>query len=41
MRGERLPLDALPNLFRSPKCGNLAVKVTFEVTNQPKVEAAE
>ena len=40
-RGARLPLDALPNLFRCPNCGNLGVKVTFEVPNQPKAEAAE
>ena len=40
-RGERLPLDKLPYLFRCPRCGNRKVNVMFDVPNQPNVRAAE
>jgi hypothetical protein len=32
---------ALQRLFRRPKCGNRAITVVFDVSNQPKAEAAE
>jgi predicted RNA-binding Zn-ribbon protein involved in translation (DUF1610 family) len=40
-RGDRLPIDSLAGLFRCPKCGNRAIRVAFEVPNQPNAQAAE
>jgi hypothetical protein len=40
-RGEAMPLDRLPRLFRCPKCRNHDITVAFDVPNQPKAKAAE